>query len=136
MRLYYTKDGVEITGYILKENLFASSYDSYLRQSPDIQTLEMLEDCDLLVISFNDLNKLYDLLPRMSVLARKIVEQRFIIFQTILSSYILDNPEEGYRKFEAEHGDLFLRVKHQMIASYLGITLVSFSRIRKRMTAG
>ncbi|RYZ26523.1 MAG: Crp/Fnr family transcriptional regulator, partial [Chitinophagaceae bacterium] len=34
VRLYYTKDGEEITGYIFKENLFASSYDSFLRQVP------------------------------------------------------------------------------------------------------
>jgi CRP/FNR family transcriptional regulator, anaerobic regulatory protein len=50
-----------------------------------------------------------------------------------LSSFILDSPEERYRKFEDMHGDLLLRVPHHMIASYLGITPVSLSRIRKRL---
>ena len=133
VRLYYTKDGDEITGFIFKENLFASSYDSFLRQVPSIQSLETLEDCDLLVIKKRELEELYQALPKMHILARKVAEQRFINAQLILSSFILDSPEERYRKFEAEQGDLLLRVPHHIIGSYLGITPVSFSRIRKRI---
>ena len=133
VRLYYTKDGEEITGYIFKENLFASSYDSFLRQAPSMQTLETLEDCDLLVISYTRLQQLYDELPKMHIVARKVAEQRFINAQMMLSSFILDSPEERYRKFAAQHGDLLLRVPHHIIASYLGITPVSLSRIRKRL---
>lgn len=132
-RLYYTKNGEEITGYIFKENLFASSYESFLRQVPSIQTLETIEDCDLLVINYSDLQKLYAELPKMQLLAGKVAEQRFINGQQVLASFILDSPEERYRKFEAEHGDLLLRVPHHIIASYLGISPVSMSRIRKRM---
>jgi CRP-like cAMP-binding protein len=131
--LYYTKDGEEITGFIFKENLFASSYDSFLRQVPGIQTLETLEDCDLLVLNKTALENLYEALPKMHILARKVAEQRFINAQMILSSFILDSPEERYRKFEEQHGDLLLRVPHHIIASYLGITPVSLSRIRKRI---
>ena len=132
VRLYYTKDGEEITGYIFREGLFASSYDSFLRQAPSIQTLETIEECDLLVISYSGLNALFDTLPKMQVLGRKVAEQRFINAQMILSSFILDNPEERYLKFEAQNGDLLLRVPHHIIASYLGMTPVSMSRIRKR----
>ena len=135
VRLYYTKNGEEITGYIFKEHLFASSYDSFLRQVPSIQTLETLEDCDLLVIGYARLQQLYDELPHMHIVARKVAEQRFINAQMILSSFILDSPEERYRKFEKQHGDLLLRVPHHIIASYLGITPVSLSRIRKRLMA-
>jgi len=133
IRLYYTKDGEEITGYIFKEMLFASSYDSFLRQSPSLQTLETLEDCDLLVINKKGLEDLYEKLPKMHILTRKVAEQRFINAQQILSSFILDSPEERYKKFEKHHGDLLLRVPHHMIASFLGITPVSLSRIRKRL---
>lgn len=133
IRLYYTKDGEEITGYIFKEGLFASSYDSFLRQLPSIQTLETLEPCELLVLGKADLERLYEALPKMNILVRKVAEQRFINAQMILSSFILDSPEERYRKFAAGHGDLLLRVPHHIIASFLGITPVSLSRIRKRM---
>lgn len=133
LRLYYTKDGEEITAYLFREHLFASSYESFLRQAPGIQTLETIEDSDLLVIQYDDLQKLYNEIPGMQVLAWKVAEQRFLNAQMILSSYILDSPEERYRKFEAQHGDLLLRVPHHMIASFLGITPVSLSRIRKRL---
>lgn len=132
VRLYYTKDGQEITGFIFKEGLFASSYESFLRQMPSIQTLETLEDSDLLVIDNKGLEQLYESVPKMHILARKVAEQRFINGQMILSSFILDSPEERYNKFEAQHGDLLLRVPHHIIASYLGITPVSMSRIRNR----
>ncbi len=133
VRLYYTKDGEEITGFIFKENLFASSYDSFLREVPGIQTLEALEDCELLVISKRNLEKLYEAVPKMHIVARKVAEQRFINAQQMLSSFILDTPVERYKKFEEQHGDLLLRVPHHIIASLLGITPVSLSRIRKRL---
>lgn len=132
LRLYYTQEGKDITAFIFREHLFAACYDSFLRQSPGNQSLETLEDSDLLVITHDDLEKLYQLVPKMNILVRKIAEQRFINAQTILSSYILDSPEERWKKFEALHGDLLLRVPHYMIASFLGITPVSLSRIRKR----
>jgi CRP-like cAMP-binding protein len=133
VRLYYTKDGEEITGFIFREQLFASSYDSFLRETPSIQTLETLEDCELLVITKSTLEQLYTTLPKMHILTRKVAEQRFVNAQQILSSFILDSPEERYRKFAAENGDLLLRVPHHMIASFLGMTPVSMSRIRKRL---
>src|SRR5690606_26804679 len=64
VRLYYTKDGEEITAFIFREHLFASSYDSFLRQAPSIQTLETLEDCELLEINYNEMQQLYDALPK------------------------------------------------------------------------
>ena len=133
VRLYYTKAGEEITGYIFREGLFASSYESFLRQAPSIQTLETLEDCELLVINYSDLERLYHEMPKMNVLARKVAEQRFTNAQMIFSSYIMDSPEQRYQKFEEQHGDLLLLVLHHMIASFLGITPVSISRIRKRL---
>jgi CRP-like cAMP-binding protein len=133
IRLYYTKDIDEITGYIFRENLFSSSYDSFLTQTPSIQTLETLEDCELLVISREELDVLYEKMPSMHVFTRKMAEQRFINAQRILSSFILDSPEERYRKFELQNKDLLQRVPLQYIASFLGITPVSLSRIRKRL---
>ncbi|HNV27504.1 MAG TPA: Crp/Fnr family transcriptional regulator [Cyclobacteriaceae bacterium] len=133
IRLYYTKAEEEITGFIFKENLFASSYDSFLRKEPSIQTLESMEDCEILVITHDNLEDLYKVLPKINILTRKVAEQRFINSQQILSSFLLESPEERYRRFEIQHKDLLQRVPQNVIASFLGITPVSLSRIRKRM---
>ena len=133
LRLYYKKDGEEITGFIFREGLFASSYDSFLRQAPSIQYLETLEDCELLVLRHEKMEELYRILPKINIFTRKVAEQRFINAQMILSSFLLDTPEERYVKFVEHNADLLLRVPHHLIASYLGITPVSMSRIRKRI---
>ncbi len=135
MRLYYNKEGEHITAFIFREHLFASSYESFLQQSPSIQLLETIEDCELLSITRERMERLYERVPAINILTRKIAEQRFINSQMILSSFLLDTPEIRYRKFAEKNGDLFLRVPHHMIASYLGITPVSLSRIRKRILA-
>ena len=133
LRLFYENKGDEITAFIFRENLFASSYDSFLRQTPSIQSLEALEEADLLVITQSKMNELYEELPKFNILTRKIAEQRFINAQQILSSFLLDSPEERYEKFMQQNGDLLLRVPHHIIASYLGMTPVSMSRIRNRL---
>ena len=133
LRLYYNKEGDYITGYIFREHLFAGSYDSFISSSPSVQYLESLEASELLVLTKEKLENLYKTIPKVNILIRKIAEQRFINAQQILSSFILDSPEERYRKFEQVNGDLFLRIPHHIIASYLGFTPVSLSRIRKRL---
>ncbi len=133
LRLFYNKEGEEITAFIFREGLFAASYESFLRSAPSIQVLETLEDAELLVITKEHLDQLTEDIPKMNILLKKIAEQRFINAQQVLSSFILDSPEERYRKFILQHGDLLLRVPHHIIASFLGITPVSFSRIRKRV---
>ena len=133
IRLFYPKEGEEITGFLFKENLFSSSYDSFLTQMPSLQILETLEDCELLIITKESLNQLYEQMPAMHIFTRKVAEQRFINAQRILSSFSLDSPEERYLKFEVANKDLLQRVPQHYIASFLGITPVSLSRIRKRL---
>lgn len=133
LRLFYSKEGEYKTAFIFRENLFATSYLSFLQQSPGFQMLETLEDSELLVISKEEMENLYSKIPAINYMTRKIAEERFINCQMILSSFLLDTPEERYRKFAEKNGDLLLRVSHNIIASYLGITPVSLSRIRKRV---
>jgi CRP-like cAMP-binding protein len=133
LRLYYNNDGNLITAYIFREHLFASSYASFLESSPSIQCLDTLEDCELLILPKEKLDQLYIDIPKINILTRKIAEQRFINSQKIISSFLLDTPEIRYKKFAENNNDLFLRVPHHIIASYLGITPVSLSRIRKRL---
>jgi CRP-like cAMP-binding protein len=133
LRLYYPNDGEFITAFIFREHLFAASYDSFLQSIPATQCLDTLEDAELLVLTKDKLDELYTTVPKINVMTRRIAEERFINAQRILSSFLLDSHEERYRKFAEQNGDLFLRVPHHIIASYLGITPVSLSRIRKRI---
>lgn len=123
----------EITIFLFKENYFASSYHSFITQTPSSQALETLEDTTLLSINKKALDELYRLVPKMNLITRVIADQRFINSQAIFTSQIMLTAEERYLQFEKNHGDLLLRVPHHIIASFLGITPVSMSRIRKRL---
>lgn len=135
LRLFYNKDGEEVTAFIFLENLFAAALDSLLQQIPSQQNLETLEDSELLVISRENLERIYAHSTNFQVMGRRIAEQRFINAQRILSSYILDSPEERYQKLLTSQPEWFQRVPQHYIASFLGITPVSMSRIRKRISS-
>jgi CRP-like cAMP-binding protein len=126
--------GEEVTVFLFQENLFCSSYESFLTENPSQQALETLEPCSLLYIEKEDLDKLYHLVPKMQVIARVVAEQRFINSQRIFSSQIMLTPEQRYLQFEKVHGELLLRVPQHIIASFLGVTPVSLSRIRNRVS--
>lgn len=133
MRLFYTTDsGNEITGFIFSENMFAASLESFLVQQVSLQTLETLEKTELLILSRKDLMLLYEQVPISNIIMRKVMEQRFVASQQILSSYILYKPEERYLQFTQKFPSLLQRVPQHIIASFLGITPVSLSRIRNR----
>ena len=136
IRLFYRREGDDFTGFLFQEGLFASSYESMITQTPSRQVLETLEPCDLLVMPAERLMRLYETMPKMNLIARKLIEQRFLNAQRIFASFVLDSPEQRYRDFSARHPDLLQRVPQHIIASFLGVTPVSLSRIRKRIAAG
>lgn len=135
IRLFYPKEGEEVTAFIFLENLFATSLESLLQQAPSQQSLETLEDSELLVISHENLTEVYAYSTNFQMMGRRIAEQRFINAQRILSSHILDSPEERYEKLLTTQPEWFQRVPQHYIASFLGITPVSLSRIRKRISS-
>lgn len=133
-RLYYqTKDNDQITAFIFCENMFASCLESFIKQHPSTQNLETLESCTLLVLTKDKLDALYEQVPKTHVIMRKVMEARFIASQQLLSSYILAGPKERYELFALHYPHLVQRVPQYILASFLGITPVSLSRIRKRI---
>lgn len=120
--------------FLFSENMFASCYQSFLTQTPSDQALESIEGCTLLALSKTSYDRLHKVLPKMNLLTRIIAEQRFINAQRIFTSHITHTPEERYLQFERLQGHLMLRIPQNIIASFLGITPVSLSRIRRRVS--
>lgn len=134
IRKFYVKDGEQITIYIMTENNFVSAFDSLMTGTTSKEVIECLEPCELLILKKADLEKLYKQIPLMNEFVRKILEQTLIQFQQALTSFILDNPEERYKKLVSKNPEILQRVPQHMLATYLGITATSLSRIRKRIS--
>lgn len=134
LRFYYlTDEGDEVTGFIFQENMIAGSAESFYTQQPSIQVLETLEESELLVLSNDSMNYLYDVVPKMNVLTRKILEQRMAFAQKLVASLIIHKPQDRYIAYRDLHPDLENRIPQHILASYMGITPVSLSRIRRRI---
>ncbi|MEM7368677.1 MAG: Crp/Fnr family transcriptional regulator [Bacteroidota bacterium] len=134
LRFYYiTEDGKEITGFIFQEGMFAGSHESFFSQIPSVQVVECLEASELIVFSYDGLHQLFEEVPKMNVLMRKLLSQRMAYAQKVVASLIMLKPEERYSSMLDLHPELVNRIPQQVLATYLGITPVSLSRIRKRI---
>ena len=134
IRLYCEKDGEELSTYFFTENMFAGSYDSFLSRRPSKVAIETLEECEVLVLSHEAQEKLYDIFPKMNEFIRKAIEQRFVLLHDLFISYLLNSPEERYLMLQKERPELLQRIPQHQITSFLGVTRVSLSRIRNRIT--
>jgi CRP-like cAMP-binding protein len=135
-RQYHLIDGEEKTTFFSFENDFACNYESFLTRKPSDVTIEALEDCEVLYFSNETINRLYRLYPKYEVFARLIAETVYLCAMERLKTFLLNSPEERYRKFltQPESTLILERVPQHYIASYLGITPVSLSRIRSRLS--
>ena len=129
---YLTDDGREVTGFIFKPGMFGGSAESFFSQTPSMQIVESITDCELLALPYDLLADLFRTVPRMNVFVRKLLEQRLVYAQRVVASLIIQKHEERYGAFVEEQPDLVRDIPQHILASYLGITPVSLSRIRRR----
>ena len=133
MRYFYiTEDGKDITGFVYLDNMFAGSIDSFFSQTESTQILETLSDCELLVLGYSSLHELFDEIPKMNVLIRKLIQVRMAHALKIIAALIINKPEQRYTAFTELHPGIEQKIPQHILASFMGITPVSLSRIRKR----
>jgi CRP-like cAMP-binding protein len=133
IRLYCEKDGEELSTYFFTENMFAGSYDSFISRNPSKVAIETLEECEVLLLTHESQENLYKVFPKMNEFIRKAIEQRFVLLHDLFISYLLNKPEERYLILQKDRPELLNRISQHQIASFLGITPVSLSRIRNRV---
>ena len=134
MRLYYEKDGADISAYFFTDLMFAGAYDSFVSRKPSRHSIETSEDCQILTISHKGWQQLFIDLPKMNGFVLKLIEERFISLHKLYTSLILDSPEERFINLQNERPDILQRIPQHQIATFLGVTPVSLSRIRNRLT--
>ena len=133
IRLFYVKDGKDISAYFFTENNFAGAYDSFISQKPSRHSIETLEDCEILSISHKTFLELFDKFPKMNEFMRRVLEERFVSLHDLFTSQILDSTEQRYLKLKKERPDLINRIPQHQLATFLGMTPVSLSRIKNRI---
>ena len=133
VRYFVFKNDEESTLEFTKEGEFIADYGSFLSKEPSLQNIQALEDCELLVIEYEELQKLYKVSKNANLLGRVIIEHRFIIMVNQLLTVHRYTPEDRYRYFLEHYKDLVQRIPQYIIASFVGVKPQSLSRIRKRL---
>lgn len=135
MRYYHVKDGVEITGYFSFENEFVSAYKSYLTQQSNISYIQTLEETELILISYKNMQLMLNdslLAYKMERFGRLVAEHYICCYEDRITSFLIQTPEERYLKMMENDRAILQRIPQHYIANFLGITPVSLSRIRRR----
>ncbi len=129
-RIFYYKEDVDVTESFSAENTIVARAESLFAGRPSQKGIHILEDAEIIGINATVLFQLYDEHPKIERLFRKIFEQAYV--QTIqkIESIQFHSAEERYQTLLQEQPDLLQRVSLKHIASYLGITQVTLSRIR------
>ncbi len=134
LRLYEIDDkGNEITGYFALENSIISANTSFILQKPSRDCLVSLEPSELLSINRNDFYKLVDTVPQFASIYHQFIEFAFIHSQMRIYSFL---GMEGIDKLKwvMEHEPKLLsRISSKAVASYLGITNSTLSKLRAKL---
>ena len=114
------------------KNLFVVDFASFTQRQPSLMTFEALEATELYAISYKDREELFAVDKKWEHFGRKVSEEVYSMNYYRTASMLTDSVEERYRKLLADSPELFEVVPQHYIASYLGITPQSLSRLKKR----
>lgn len=132
LREWFNKDGKDITFQFFFEGQPVASIDSFMNKTPSLFTIESIEQTTILSISKSDFEKLFNSYPEFKTGFQEFIFQRFRNYSELFLSRIKDTPQERYEDLLKNHPELIKRVPQHYIASFLGITPISLSRIRNR----
>lgn len=126
-----TDEGEDITIFFLKENRCATILGNYLEETPSPYVLEAVCDADVIVLHKEYLLRLYEKIPYLKSLIDQITRQGLLEKVLARNEYLGLDASERYRYFLQKEPDIVSRAPLSTIASFLGITQQSLSRIRK-----
>jgi CRP-like cAMP-binding protein len=133
-RIYHiSENGEERTTCFCSENNIMSSYKSFSLQLPSELIIEALEDSEIIIINYNNLQKLFENSKTWQYIGRILTDREYIEILQYASVLSNENAKEKYLRFIKEQPKIIQRVPVQFIASYLGVTRRTLSRIRSEI---
>ncbi len=126
-------DGNEVTTWFYTPNSVAFEVASFFKRAPANENIQTLTDCTGWKLTFDQLNHLFHAIPEFREFGRMLLVNGFVQLKERMLSMINNTAEQRYEHLLATKPDIFQQAPLKTIASYLGITDTSLSRIRKEM---
>jgi CRP-like cAMP-binding protein len=132
VRAFYVEKEQEITSWFARENDFIYSPSSFLTQKASSESVQMLEDSILIAISHESLDEIYDYHADANKLGRLITEFYLIEYDKRLRALRTLTAKERLCKFSQQYPEFYGRIPNKYIASFLGMSPETYSRILKK----
>lgn len=132
-RGFLYKNGKEITSWFALENDIATSLYSFETQKPNFENIEILEDSILYAINYENLQFLYQHYPEFNIVGRWFVEKYYLELMERTLSFQFQSAQERYFQLLTHRPQILQRASLGHIASYLGISQETLSRIRAKI---
>jgi len=133
-RTYYIdENGKDITKYFYPEGSMIFSYKAYITGEKSMYSIQALEDSEILTARASDFEEVVKSNIQLLSFYKKILDDALIMKEEHACSFKLLNSVERYKQFLAQYPELEKRVKQYQLASYMGITPVSLSRIKNNL---
>jgi CRP-like cAMP-binding protein len=133
LRGYYNLDGKEITHWFGFANDFVTSFHSFITQQPTVENIQLLEGSILWSISKDKLNDLFKQFPEIDRLVRIAYEKYYIRLEERFVNAQFKTATERYENLLSDSPHIIERVPLGYLASYLGVSQETLSRIRNRL---
>lgn len=131
---FVDRAGNEITVGFYAEGDYATHYPAFLTRQPSRYSIQCLEPTTLVCLSFEDLQWVYQQLPKFEKYGRLIAEIILKRQQARIESFIFETAEERYLDFVKHHPTLFNRISLSHLCSFLGIERQTLTRIRQKIS--
>lgn len=132
LRMFISIDEKEITQWVSTKGNFSTDLSSFVFETASRLSIQALTDTEVYSITKTDYKKIGDLVHKWHELEKLFITRCFIILEERIFSHLSMTAEERYDYFFENNKDLFNQVPLQYIASMLGMTPETFSRIRKK----
>lgn len=128
---YHHRNDKIFVNWFWKESDLMVGLSSFLKQKPAYMSIKAIEDAELVLLSNEHLNFLYKKYPELNQVGRQLMENTLINMAEEAPSLRIYSARERYENLLDQHPEIFKRSSLKSIASYLGITQETLSRVRQ-----
>lgn len=132
LRIFKTHDGKDVTQWLSVKGTFVTDLASLFFESPARWTIQALSDCELYTITRKDYKRIGAVVPKWHELEKLFLIKCFTFMEDRIHGFLSLTAEERYTLFFENNKELFNQVPLQYIASMLGMTPETLSRLRKK----
>lgn len=133
LRLFYIDEGGrDVTRYIAFENQFATELVSFITNQPAQESIQVIEDSELLYITHEDFRHLMSIVPKWKDFYNIYLEKAYVNNSKRLTSFTTQNATERYKQLFEVNPNIVKRLPNKIVASYINISHETLSRIKSK----